>query len=193
MRRHKGIGNPKGNTEIKNTNDALPIDDKSDADDHEKVFSELVVVGGSHFTISALIDGDTRAVVYNMLHRDESDICILGQLVVRSKTYSFSHLGPHAFKVRFNSYESTYRVARTVPLRKPMKISELTKFVEDRNMGDYVFDFDGKGCRYWVLTLLEELGKHGFVDVSAARDAEAIIEQTEGPTMKGLFRNFEEI
>lgn len=183
-------GKLKGNYLIANWKLPLPIDDGSKPEDHEKTFDELVVVGDKHFTISALLDGGTKAIVYSMEYGDKSGVFYLGRLIVKSKKYSCTKLGPRAFDVRFDDSASTFYFAHVVPLLKPMRVSELTKFIVDRNMGDYVFNGIGMGCRYWCLTLLSELGTHGFVDAKASEEAKSLIEHTEGPTQAGLFRNF---
>lgn len=186
------MGKLKGDTSIKKAEDPLPVDDTSKAGDLEKIFDELVAIGDDHFGIAALIDGGTRAVVYNMKYGEEDSRHSLGQLVIRSKTYSSTQRGPHAFEIYLDGSELELRVVHRVPLLKLMTVSQLTRFILDRNMGDYVFNGIGLGCRYWVLTLLSELGRHGFVDIDAATHTQALIEQTEGPTMEGLFRSFED-
>lgn len=184
---------------------APPVKYKTRTDDDAKHIDEFVVMECEfHFRLFALTENRSYAAIYHMdqaldpPHNEEP----WGQLVISAHPFIKPRPDPNpqnegVFMVdlpRSSSLiprEKTIKVLYPVKLLRPMTIGELTAFLLDRNMHEYVLTSEYLGCRYFMIALLSELELAGYVPEKSGERLQILAEKRlESETRVGMFPNF---
>lgn len=185
--------------------DATPIVDNTGPADREKRIEALVAIEiGNHFYLSALVDAGVNAVIYSMDWAPVGttyDSDRRGVLKINPKVYSVPRPNPArsgAFLIDMGqaytpSRDAWSKVVFKVPVERRLTVGELTQFIVDRNLHDFVFNAN-LGCRFWTITLLKLLQEKHFVPESTAESLQAHAEKVLGTeTVQGMFPRFKQL
>lgn len=184
---------------------APPIINRLASGDNAKHIESFVVTEcENHFRLFALTENRTHAAIYSMdltvkppYHAED-----WGQLVIRAHPYvepkpdpDPENEGTYYIELKKSAtsvFESkVFKVLYPVVLLRPMTVGELTAFLVDRNMHEYVFTPEMLGCRYFTIAVLSELAIAGYVPVQSGEKLQELAEKRLGTeTEVGLFPNF---
>lgn len=184
---------------------AAPILDKMSLADRAKTIGSLVAIEvGNHFYLSALVDEGANAVVYSMdwaLLDSPYSADRRGYLKITSRPYAVPKPNPDrpgTFLIDTGEEHMKNRPIRSsavfaVPVLLRLTVSELTQFLLDRNMHDFVFN-NNLGCRFWTITVFRMLQEKHVVPENASEAFQTYVEKALGTeTVQGMFPRLKQL
>lgn len=174
-----------------------PVNDTTTEETRAKVIESFIAIeNGDHFSLFALTDRETSAVIYSMnwAMMEPQRAAHMGQLVIKSRPFARPRRRPNgtfvmAVTARGGVKDIESKVMYRVPVAKQLTVGDFTKFLMDRNMHDFVFN-RFLGCRYWVATVFTELELQKIILKPMKSFQEFAEEILKNETMEGTFRKF---
>lgn len=195
--------------------------EKSDVAEDGKTIEGLICMDTfDHWRIYALLDGGKRAVAFHMYPDSLSPNNDRGELLVEAMDYTapYEHsvggkkdiAGVLWTQMRANvqkpPQEKPVFFMLNVPVQKPLTVKDLKDFIIKLNLHDFLFK-NVAGCRFWTITLVDELARQSFVPENSADELEtSMLEKSKQladnmnawaasyyirmPTVRGTFPTF---